>query len=68
MILLGLFGVIFKPVAGSIDVITMAARGSINMPNQIYKNIFKLVHKNKKKEIHDYDYGSFEIIGKYLLN
>jgi hypothetical protein len=42
--------VIFKPVAGSIDVITMAARGSLNMPNHVYKNIFKLVNKNKKQD------------------
>jgi hypothetical protein len=45
----------------------MAARGSMNMPNHVYKNIFKLVNKNKKQDVEELKLGSFEIIGNIVL-
>lgn len=44
----GIVGLIFKPVAGTIDLVTHTARGVGTVPSAIYKNVFKI--KSKKKD------------------
>lgn len=45
----GIYGLIVKPVAGTIDLVTMTARGVGNMPGSIYRNLFSLKRKKTKK-------------------
>ena len=41
----GLIGLIFKPVAGTIDVVTCTARGVETLGGRVYSNLFKIKKK-----------------------
>ena len=38
----GLVGLVVRPIAGSIDLITYTARGVGNTPGMIYRNLFRV--------------------------
>ena len=41
----GLVGLVFKPMAGSFDLVTYTARGMENMGGTVYRNLFHLKNK-----------------------
>lgn len=45
----GLAGLVLKPVAGTLDLVTLTARGIANTPKTLYLNISRVL-KRKKKE------------------
>mmetsp|Transcript_20359 Transcript_20359/g.17659 ORF Transcript_20359/g.17659 Transcript_20359/m.17659 type:complete len:190 (-) Transcript_20359:300-869(-) len=63
----GVVGLIFKPVAGTIDLFTGTAKGVSRVPGTLYKNIFRIRKKEdkmlKEKRSSDEDH-QFELIGE----
>lgn len=49
----GLIGLVLKPVAGTIDLVTLTARGLANTPKTIYLNLSNLF-KKKPREVRKY--------------
>mmetsp|Transcript_6482 Transcript_6482/g.3671 ORF Transcript_6482/g.3671 Transcript_6482/m.3671 type:complete len:136 (+) Transcript_6482:255-662(+) len=45
----GIVGLVCKPVAGTLDLLTFTARGMTNMPKTIYTKIKKTIKKRKYK-------------------
>ena len=46
----GILGLVCKPVAGTIDLVTLTVRGVNNMPSSMYKSALKMYKKNKEKK------------------
>jgi hypothetical protein len=44
----GILGLVCKPVAGTIDLVTYTARGIGNTPKTVYVGLSKLIRKRKK--------------------
>jgi hypothetical protein len=44
----GMLGLVCKPVAGTIDLVTYTARGIGNTPKTVYVGLSKLIRKRKK--------------------
>lgn len=55
----GILGLIFKPVAGTLELVTQTTRGIGNTPKTVYVEISKIIKKRKgkiKRKIPKYSY------------